>query len=142
MNMKKMTAVCVLLASGGLPHALADSSSGLPGQSVSSQMAASTVPDEEGGGEVGGDGEGGEEVDPPAPTVDKTQLAAVIAEANLSIYPYVKDQAIEAQEVFDNEEATQEMVTEITQKLTDIINNAKNLEENTFQAVDEETLKA
>ena len=31
MNMKKMTAVCVLLASGGLPHALADSSSGLPG---------------------------------------------------------------------------------------------------------------
>ena len=60
MNMKKMTAVCVLLASGGLPHALADSSSGLPGQSVSSQMAASTVPDEEGGGEVGGDGEGGE----------------------------------------------------------------------------------
>ena len=74
--------------------------------------------------------------------MDKTQLAAVIAEANLSIYPYVKDQAIEAQEVFDNEEATQEMVTEITQKLTDIINNAKNLEENTFQAVDEETLKA
>lgn len=59
MNMKKMTAVCVLLASGGLPHALADSSSGLPGQSVSSQMAASTLPDEE-EEEVGGDGEGGE----------------------------------------------------------------------------------
>lgn len=86
MNMKKMTAVCVLLASGGLPHALADSSSGLPDQSVSSQMAASTFPDDEEEGEVGGDGEGGE-VDSPAPTVDKAKLETVIAEANLSIYP-------------------------------------------------------
>ena len=143
MNMKKMTAVCVLLASGGLPHALADSSSGLPGQSVSSQMAASTLPDEEGGGEVGGDGEGGEgEVDPPTETVDKTELAAVIAEANLSIYQYVKDQAIEAQKVLDDKEASQETVTEITLKLKVIIQNAKKLEENTFKAVNEETLKA
>lgn len=143
MNMKKKTAVCVLLASSGLPHALADSSSGLPSQSVSSRMAVSTLPDEE--GEVGGDGEGGEggeEVDPPAPTVDKTELAAVIAEVNLSIYQYVKDQAIEAQEVFDNKDATQEMVTAITQKLTVIIQNAKELEKNTFKAVNEETLKA
>ena len=87
-------------------------------------------------------GEGGEEVDPPAPTVDKTELAAVIAEVNLSIYQYVKDQAIEAQEVFDNKDATQEMVTAITQKLTVIIQNAKELEKNTFKAVNEETLKA
>lgn len=141
MNMKKMTAVCVLLASGGLPHALADSSSGLPGQSVSSQMAASTLPDEEEEGEVGGDGEGGEgEVDPPAQTVDKTELAAVIAEANLSIYQYVKDQAIEAQKVFDDENATQETVDETAKTLTEIVQNAKNLEI-LFTAINEETLK-
>lgn len=141
MNMKKMTAVCVLLASGGLPHALADSNSELPDQNVSSQMAASTFPDEE--GEVGGDGEGGgEEVDPPAPTVDKTALSKVIAEANLSIYQYVKDQAIEAQKVLDDENATQEEVNAATQKLEEIIQNTQKLEKETFKAVDEETLKA
>ena len=129
MNMKKMTAVCVLLASGGLPHALADSSSGLPGQSVSSQMAASTVPDEEGGGEVGGDGEGGgEEVDPPAPTVDKTKLKEAIEAAQNFDYPYVQLEVSKAKEVEMFPKSTQEEVDAATKTLEKIVKDVLALE--------------
>lgn len=140
MNMKKMTAVCVLLASGGLPHALADSNGGLPGQNVSSQMATSTLPDEE--GEVGGDGEGGEEVDPPAPTVDKAKLQEAIKQAEVFTYQYVKNQVIEAQKVFNDETATQDMVNATVEILNHIVQNAMNLENLFFININEETLKA
>ena len=127
MNMKKMTAVCVLLASGGLPHALADSNSGLPDQNVSSQMAASTLPDEE--GEVGGDGEGGgEEVDPPAPTVDKTKLKEAIEAAQNFDYPYVQLEVSKAKEVEMFPKSTQEEVDAATKTLEKIVKDVLALE--------------
>lgn len=136
MNMKKMTAVCVLLASGGLPHALADSSSGLPDQSVSSQMAASTFPDDEEEGEVGGDGEGGgEEVDPPVSAPDTTQLKAVVTEAEkYDVYPYMKEHTDLADTLMvkvgrGEGDVTQNILDETRVLLREIIKDIQFLEE-------------
>lgn len=148
MNMKKMTAVCVLLASGGLPHALADSSSGLPDQSVSSQMAASTFPDDEEEGEVGGDGEGGgEEVDPPVSAPDTTQLKAVVTEAEkYDVYPYMKEHTDLADTLMvkvgrGEGDVTQNILDETRVLLREIIKDIQFLEEEFKKTIKEDELK-
>lgn len=148
MNMKKMTAVCVLLASGGLPHALADSSSGLPGQSVSSRMAASTLPDDEEEGEVGGDGEGGgEEVDPPVSAPDTTQLKAVVTEAEkYDVYPYMKEHTDLADTLMvkvgrGEGDVTQNILDETRVLLREIIKDIQFLEEEFKKTIKEDELK-